>query len=102
GRYWVNNHAHVLAFNGRADLRFLVEAIERTDLKPFLSGTAQPKLNRANLDRVPLATPPLPLQREFSARTSRIDALASTLAISSVRLDELFASLQHRAFRGEL
>jgi restriction endonuclease S subunit len=54
GKYWVNNHAHVIADNKRADLRFLERFIELIDLKPYISGTAQPKLNRSNLDRIPL------------------------------------------------
>jgi type I restriction enzyme S subunit len=58
GQYWVNNHAHVIADNGRADLRFLEFFIEQIDLKPYISGTAQPKLNRSNLDRIAVPSPP--------------------------------------------
>ena len=46
GKYWVNNHAHVVAYSGRANLRFLEFFIEQTDLKPYISGSAQPKLTR--------------------------------------------------------
>jgi type I restriction enzyme, S subunit len=102
GRYWVNNHAHVIAENGRADLRFLEFFIEHSDLKPFISGTAQPKLNRSNLDRISVPLPPLPLQREFARRVAAVERLKASHRASLTHFDALFASLQNRAFRGEL
>ncbi|MDF0665719.1 MAG: restriction endonuclease subunit S [Nitrospira sp.] len=102
GKYWVNNHAHVIAENDRADLRFLEHVIERTDLKPFLSGTAQPKLNRGNLDRIPVPAPPLLLQREFARRIAAIEQLKADHYRSVAGIDRLFGALQFRAFRGEL
>ncbi len=102
GKYWVNNHAHVIAENGRADLRYLEFFIEQLDLNPFISGTAQPKLNRSNLDRIPVPLPPLDLQREFARRIAAVEKLKTAQRTALAELDSLFASLQHRAFRGEL
>ena len=102
GKYWVNNHAHVLANNGRANLRFLEFFVERSDLKPFISGTAQPKLNRSNLDRIPVPLPPTTFQHEFARRVTVVEKVKTTHRASLAELDVLFASLQHRALRGEL
>jgi hypothetical protein len=49
---------------------------------------------------VPL--PPLSLQKEFAARVSDIRAMQAEQAASRRRLDELFHSMLHRAFNGEL
>jgi type I restriction enzyme, S subunit len=76
--------------------------IELIDLKPYISGTAQPKLNRSNLDRIPLPLPPLPLQQEFARRINALEKLKAAHLASLAEMDALFASLQHRAFRGEL
>jgi type I restriction enzyme, S subunit len=46
--------------------------------------------------------PPLVLQKEFARRITAVEQLRSSHRASLVQLDELFASLQHRAFRGEL
>jgi type I restriction enzyme S subunit len=46
--------------------------------------------------------PPLPLQQEFAHRIEAIEQLKTTHRGSLAQLDALFASLQHRAFRGEL
>ena len=42
------------------------------------------------------------MQREFARRVTAIEALKKTQRASLAELDELFATLQHRAFRGEL
>ncbi len=52
GKIWVNNHAHVI--KGR---EFSVEQLklffDQVDIRPFVTGAVQPKLNQANLRRVP-------------------------------------------------
>ena len=58
GKYWVNNHAHVLNENGKAKLRFLEYYFAIIDLKPFVTGSAQPKLTRSALDSLPVPLPP--------------------------------------------
>ena len=102
GRYWVNNHAHVLAPNGETELVFLETLINATDLKPYLSGSAQPKLNQKNLNRIPIPTPPLDLQNRFAAIVESVERQKANHRAHLAELDTLFASLQSRAFRGDL
>lgn len=102
GKYWVNNHAHVLSYNGKAELVFLETIMNALDLKPYLSGTAQPKLNQKNLDRIPIPTPPLDLQKKFATIVESIEQQRARMRTHLEELDTLFASLQHRAFNGEL
>lgn len=102
GKYWVNNHAHVVTDNGKADLNYLCIALNLRDLTDYVTGSAQPKLNQANMNRMPIPVPPLPLQKEFAARVSDIRAMQAEQAASRRRLDELFQSMLHRAFNGEL
>lgn len=59
-------------------------------------------INMRQLRDFPLLVPPLAMQREFRARLEAIAALKATAIAHLARLDALFASLQHRAFRGEL
>jgi type I restriction enzyme S subunit len=46
--------------------------------------------------------PPIALQREFADCVAAVERLKAVQRASLAELDELFASLQHRAFRGEL
>jgi type I restriction enzyme S subunit len=52
--------------------------------------------------RLKFVAPPMDLQRNFSRRTAMIDKERSTLRASMGETEALFASIQHRAFRGEL
>jgi type I restriction enzyme S subunit len=62
----------------------------------------QDKLILEELRKLPFMRPPLPLQREFSRRVVAVEKLKATHHASLAELDVLFASLQYRAFRGEL
>jgi type I restriction enzyme, S subunit len=59
-------------------------------------------INMTQLRGFPLLIPPLPLQREFAAQLAAVERQKMVQRASLAKLDELFASLQHRAFRGEL
>jgi type I restriction enzyme S subunit len=102
GKYWVNNHAHVVMDNGTADLIYLCAALNLRNLADFVTGSAQPKLNQANMNRIPIAVPPMPLQKEFAQRVAEINALEAEQANSRRHFDNLFESMLHGAFNGEL
>lgn len=51
---------------------------------------------------IEVGLPPVSLQREFARRVTTIEALKAKHRTALAELDALFASLQHRAFRGEL
>lgn len=88
GRTWVNNHAHVLRFARRAT-QVLVEAyLNETDLGDFLTGMAQPKLNRAKLDIIPI---PLPEPTEQQRIADCLDLLDAAIAAASAALTTLKA-----------
>jgi type I restriction enzyme S subunit len=61
-----------------------------------------PKLNKEQVLAYPALVPPLALQEEFARRVGAVEQLRSAHRDALAKLDELFAALQHRAFRGEL
>lgn len=67
-----------------------------------LRTVSQPTLNIKQISETRVVLPPFPLQREFSRRVTAVEALKASQRASLAELDALFASLQHRAFRGEL
>lgn len=58
GKYWVNNHAHILDEKEPGILRYLSWVLNRTDLSPYITGAAQPKLNKRTLQTVEIPVPP--------------------------------------------
>jgi type I restriction enzyme S subunit len=67
-----------------------------------LRTVSQPTLNIKQLSETKLIWPPAPLQAEFSKRIDSLEKLKFNAHQASCELNTLFASLQHRAFRGEL
>lgn len=57
GKIWVNNHAHILGYNGKCPLRLLGFILNHSNISPYVTGCAQPKLNQENLRRIPINLP---------------------------------------------
>ena len=65
-------------------------------------GAVMPGINVTRLKSLEVLLPPIALQREFARRVTAVEALKTKQRASLAELDALFATLQHRAFRGEL
>lgn len=76
GKFWVNNHAHILrGKQGIADDTFLLACLNNADIKPFVTGAAQPKLSQGNLRLIEIPLPPLPVQQRIASILSAYDEL---------------------------
>lgn len=80
GKYWVNNHAHVLDSLDLSVLRYLELFINAIDLKPYVTGTAQPKMNQAKMNSIPVALPPYEEQKRIVAKVNELFSLCDQLA----------------------
>lgn len=67
GKYWVNNHAHILKFDSPTTQRFVELYMESIPLDEYITGTAQPKLNQKALNSIPIPIPALVEQRRIVA-----------------------------------
>ena len=65
-------------------------------------GAVMPGLNMGLIRDTEMTLPPIEVQREFASRRSALKQIQMQLTRSQADLDTLFASLQHRAFCGEL
>ena len=61
GKYWVNNHAHILKFQDSNLQRFVEHFLESIKLDQYITGAAQPKLTQTALNAIPI---PVPLKSE--------------------------------------
>jgi len=57
GKFWVNNHAHILRANDKSDTRFLCYALQIADVNSYLSGSTRPKLTQGDMRRIPVFAP---------------------------------------------
>jgi type I restriction enzyme, S subunit len=82
------------------------ECLRTTSLQRWMDkhtkGVAVRGINLGDVKLMPIILPPLQLQKEFAQRIEAVEKLKATHRASLSQLEALFASLQHRAFRGEL
>jgi type I restriction enzyme S subunit len=83
-------------------LQHLLYALDPTRIGKLMVGSTSQHLNVKELRDLKIPLSPLSLQKEFTQRVEAIEELKKSHRASLSELDALFASLQHRAFRGEL
>lgn len=79
GKTWVNNHAHVLKFDEYATRRYVELYLNSIDLSYYITGAAQPKLNKKNLNSIPIPLPTLNKQKEIVEILDRFDSLCNDI-----------------------
>jgi len=75
GKYWVNNHAHVVKNNGNSDLYYICYLLNHSDIAGYVTGSAQPKLSQRNLENIKIELPSLHVQRRIASILSAYDNL---------------------------
>jgi type I restriction enzyme S subunit len=107
GKYWVNNHAHILKFENMPTQRFVEFYLESTKLDEYIRGAAQPKLTQKALNSIPI-----PIPKSVEAQAQIVDSVES-LQEETQRLARLYErklaalealkkSLLDQAFTGQL
>ncbi|MCI5224837.1 MAG: restriction endonuclease subunit S, partial [Candidatus Electrothrix sp. AR4] len=110
GKYWVNNHAHVLDGLTEDLLLYICLHINAISLEAYVTGTAQPKMNQAKMNSIVLALPPLAEQHRIVAKVDELmalcdrlekhqtDSIATHQTLLTTLLDALTASADHAEF----
>jgi type I restriction enzyme S subunit len=73
GKFWVNNHAHIVRGNADADTRFLMYSLAATDISGYLTGSTMPKLTQGNMNRIPILAPTVDEQRAIADILGALD-----------------------------
>jgi type I restriction enzyme S subunit len=106
GKFWVNNHAHILRPRGDMPPRFLRYWLNALDWMPYVGGTTRAKLTQAGMAQITIPLPPLPEQRRIIAK---LDSMTGRTARARDELERIPRLIQKyreailaAAFSGEL
>ncbi len=107
GRFWVNNHAHVLVgAAGLIDNRFLCHQLNAVDYHQFVSGSTRLKLTSSAMKQIPLAVAPASEQTRIVEKLeellSELDAGVAELKAAQKKLGQYRQSLLKAAVEGAL
>ncbi|MBF0436024.1 MAG: restriction endonuclease subunit S [Magnetococcales bacterium] len=101
GKTWVNNHAHVLKFADGYAKVIVENHLNSISLENFLTGMAQPKLNRAKLDVIPIPLPGAAEQQKIADCLSSLDELITAHTQKLVTLKDHKKGLMQQIFPAE-
>jgi len=92
GKYWVNNHVHVLKPKKNVEIKYLMYYLNYTDLTSYITGTTRGKLTRTALDKIQINLPELGIQREIVIILDKINNLIEKNKKRIIYLEELVKS----------
>lgn len=107
GKYWVNNHAHVIRPHRNLVLdNWIVYFLNTTDLSRYISGVTVPKLNQAKLREIQIPLPPVDEQKRLLKILDEVTGDVSVVKRNTKKkldsLEELKNSILRKAFNAEL
>ncbi len=106
GKFWVNNHAHVLQMKGGMSLSYLQHYINSMDLRFHITGSAQPKLTQLSMNRLVIPIAPYSEQsviiEQIEKHMSIIENTNKIVQTSLKQIDGLRRSILKNAFEGKL
>jgi len=73
GKYWVNNHAHILDEKDVGILEYLKYYFSILNISPYITGAVQPKLNKASLSKISISLPPKEIRLRINYVLSTLD-----------------------------
>ena len=92
GKYWVNNHAHVLDCPNKSVLDYVAFVINSMSLEHYITGSAQPKLTQDNLNKIFI---PLPPEKEQHKIIESVKDYFSNISLLKGEIDELDSFIQN-------
>ncbi|MEB3207564.1 MAG: restriction endonuclease subunit S, partial [Synechococcus sp.] len=95
GKFWVNNHAHIVLGNDKADTRFLMYALQNADISGYLTGAVMPKLTQGNLNQIEISHPCIIEQRAIAHILGTLDDKIEL----NRRMSETFESMARALFK---
>ena len=79
GQYWVNNHAHVIDSSDGLLLEYVAVYINAINLAPYVTGTAQPKMNQEKMNSILIPIPPTGEQFRIVQKINQIFSVVANM-----------------------
>ena len=89
GKFWVNNHAHVLQGNDIVSTEYLYMALKDVNVSHLVTGAAQPKINKENMNSISLLIPSKEEMENYNEKVKIIFSCYKILKEENKKLTEL-------------
>ncbi len=102
GKFWVNNHAHVLRGRNGVCTEHLLLHLKNCNITAFVTGAVEPKLNQGNMHRIEFMLPPPEISKAFAKTIEPLFAQIRANTDQSRTLATLRDTLLPKLLSGEL
>ncbi len=102
GKFWVNNHAHIITGKNGFTVELLYLLFSLTNVQSIVTGAVQPKISQANLNKVPIVIPSKAELKAFDESIQPFFAEIRNLRAENDRLATVRDSMLPRLMSGEL
>ena len=102
GKFWVNNHAHIMTGKNGFTVESLYLFFKQTNVKEIVTGAVQPKINQSNLKALKVRIPTHIVMNEFNQITAPLFSLFRRNTEENFRLAELRDTLLPKLMNGEI
>ena len=102
GKFWVNNHAHIITGKNGFTVETLYLLFSLTNVQSIVTGAVQPKISQANLNKVSVVIPSEAELSAFNSIVQPIFAQIRNLRAETARLAATRDTLLPRLMSGEL
>lgn len=102
GKFWVNNHAHILTGKLGFNVESLYMLFKQTPVKAIVTGAVQPKISQANLRSIQVVIPPPKLLMDYNNQIDPLFTLLRTNEEANKSLATLRDTLLPKLMSGEI
>lgn len=102
GKFWVNNHAHIITGKNGFSVELLYLLFSLTSVQSIVTGAVQPKISQANLKKVPVIIPSESELKSFDSIIQPIFTQIRNLRAENDRLAVIRDTLIPRLMSGEI
>lgn len=102
GKFWVNNHAHILTGKLGYSVEELYLLFSLTNIKSIVTGAVQQKVSQTNLKKVPAIIPPVEVLKQFDDIIQPIFAEIRNLRNENQRLSSIRDSILPKLMSGDV
>lgn len=102
GKFWVNNHAHVMSGKNGYSTEMLYLKFKKTNVSELITGAVQLKINQGNLMASDLVVPPIEIESDFTKISSQVFEKIRTNSQQIQTLTKFRDMLLPKLMKGEI
>lgn len=89
GKFWLNNHAHIMQGNDIVSTEYLYLALKQSIVTDLVTGAAQPKINQENMSTIPIVVPNQSMMEQFNRVIKHLFDSKKSREIENFKLKEI-------------